>query len=87
MSRSLCARARSQTGGSCLRVRASFINPFRHLALDERRPDQRFFEVRRIINGSRGYYDAAKVTLNLPRRAGLSLACLVLVQQGYRTRV
>ena len=41
--------------------------------IDERRPDQRFFEVRRIINGSRGYYDAAKVTLTVPRRAGLSL--------------
>ena len=41
--------------------------------IDERRPDERFFEVRRIINGSRGYYDAAKITLNVPRWAGLSL--------------
>ena len=41
--------------------------------IDERRPDPRFFEVRRIINGSRGYYDAAKVTLTVPRWAGLSL--------------
>ena len=41
--------------------------------IDERRPDPRFFEVRRIINGSRGYYDAAKLTLNMPRWGGLSL--------------
>ena len=41
--------------------------------IDERRPDARFFEMRRVINGSRGYYDAAKLTLKMPRWGGLSL--------------
>ncbi len=41
--------------------------------IDERRPDPRFFEVRRILNGSRGYFDAAKVTLTIPRWAGMSI--------------
>ena len=41
--------------------------------VNERRPDQRFFEVLRILNGSRGYFDAAKVTLRIPRWAGLTV--------------
>ena len=41
--------------------------------IDKRRPDERFFEVRRVINGSRGYYDAARIALTIPRWAGLSL--------------
>ena len=41
--------------------------------VNERRPDQRYFDVRRILNGSRGYYDAAKVHLIARRRHGLSL--------------
>ncbi len=31
--------------------------------VNQRRPDSRFFEVRHLTNGSRGYFDAAKVTL------------------------
>lgn len=38
-----------------------------------RRADPRFAEIRRIVNGSRGYYDAARVTLAVPRWKGLSL--------------
>ena len=41
--------------------------------VNERRPDQRYFDVRRILNGSRGYYDAAKVHLTARRWHGLSL--------------
>ena len=41
--------------------------------VNERRPDPRYFEVLRILNGSRGYFDAAKVTLRIPRWAGLTV--------------
>ena len=41
--------------------------------VNERRPDPRFFEVLQILNGSRGYFDAAKVTLRIPRWAGLTV--------------
>ncbi len=41
--------------------------------VNERRPDPRFFEVLRILNGSRSYFDAAKVTLRIPRWAGLTV--------------
>ena len=40
--------------------------------INERRPDQRFFQVRRILNGSRGYFDAAKVRFTMPRWRGLT---------------
>ena len=39
----------------------------------ERRPDQRYFDIRRILNGSRAYYDAAKVHLTARRWHGLSM--------------
>ncbi len=42
--------------------------------INERRPDQRFFVVRNVLNRSRGYYDAAKVMLRTPRWAGLNAA-------------
>ena len=41
--------------------------------VNERRPDPRFFEVLRVLNGSRGYFDAAKVTLRIPRWQGLTV--------------
>ena len=41
--------------------------------VNERRADQRFFDIQRILNGSRGYFDAAKVRLRIPRWAGLTL--------------
>ena len=41
--------------------------------VNERRPDQRYFDLRRILNGSRGYYDAAKVQLTGRRWHGLSM--------------
>jgi hypothetical protein len=34
--------------------------------INERRPDQRYFDIRRIENGSMAYFDAAKVTLVIP---------------------
>ncbi len=41
--------------------------------VNERRPDQRFFNVLNTVNGSIGYYDAARVTLRVPRWAGITL--------------
>ena len=38
-----------------------------------RRPDKRYFDVRRILNGSRAYYDAAKTEFVLRRWNGFSL--------------
>ena len=41
--------------------------------INERRSDPRFYQVRRVLNSSRGYYDAAKVRLVIPRWRGLTL--------------
>jgi len=41
--------------------------------IDERRPDPRYSEVQYVHNGSRGYYDAAKVTLRIPSSAGFTV--------------
>ncbi len=41
--------------------------------VNDRRPDQRYFEVQHVLNGSRGYFDAARVTLRLPRKAGFTV--------------
>jgi len=40
--------------------------------LNDRRPDPTAFDVRRTLNGGRGYYDAGKVTLTSPQRGGLT---------------
>ena len=41
--------------------------------VNERRPNPKNFENRTILNGSRGYFDAAQVSLTVPRWHGLSL--------------
>jgi hypothetical protein len=41
--------------------------------INDRRPDLRYFDLRRIVNASRGYFDAARATLILPRWKGLTL--------------
>jgi hypothetical protein len=41
--------------------------------INQRRPDPLFAEKRLVINGSRGYFDAARATLIVPRWRGLSL--------------
>ena len=38
-----------------------------------RRPDQRYFNVLHVTNGSRGFFDAGRATLRIPRWAGLNL--------------
>ena len=38
-----------------------------------RRPDQRFFNLLHVTNGSRGFFDAGRATLRIPRWAGLNL--------------
>jgi len=41
--------------------------------VNERRADERYSDVSHILNGSRAFFDAAKVTLRVPRWAGLSV--------------
>ena len=41
--------------------------------VNRRRPDPRFFDNRLVLNGSRGYFDAAKIVLNVPNWKGLAL--------------
>jgi hypothetical protein len=41
--------------------------------INDRRPDARYSDVLFTSNASRGYFDAAKVTLRVPRWAGLSV--------------
>ncbi len=41
--------------------------------IEERRPDQRYFEVRRALNASRAYFDAARVSAVLPQKKGVTL--------------
>jgi len=41
--------------------------------VNERRADPRFSDVLNVLSGSRAYFDAAKVTLRVPRWAGLSI--------------
>lgn len=41
--------------------------------IELRRPDPRYFEVRRVVNGSHAYFDAARVSLVLPEWHGLAL--------------
>jgi hypothetical protein len=41
--------------------------------VNDRRPDPNFFDVRRLVNASRGYFDAARASLIVPRWRGLSL--------------
>jgi hypothetical protein len=41
--------------------------------VNERRPDQNFYDVRKVINGSHAYFDAARITLVVPRFEGVSM--------------
>ena len=41
--------------------------------INDRRPDPTISEERRILNASRGYYDAARIELRVPRWHGFSL--------------
>ena len=41
--------------------------------INDRRPDQRYFDFREINNSARAYYDAAKVTYSLAARRGLTV--------------
>ena len=41
--------------------------------VNSRRPDPRYFDIRHILNGSRAYFDAAKATLGVRDRSGLTL--------------
>ena len=41
--------------------------------VNQRRPDPRFYDNRLVLNGSRGYFDAAKAVLAVPSWKGLSM--------------
>ena len=41
--------------------------------VNERRPDERYFDVRKILNGSRAYYDAGKASFVLHEWNGISM--------------
>ena len=41
--------------------------------INQRRADPRYFDVLHVLNGSIGYFDAAKVSLRVPNWAGLNL--------------
>ena len=47
--------------------------PLTTKTVNERRADPRYFQVRRVLNSSRGYYDAAKARLVVSRWRGLTL--------------
>ncbi len=47
--------------------------PLNTRTVNQRRPDQRYFDILQVLNGSRGYYDAAKVSVRVPRWAGLTV--------------
>ena len=55
------------------RARLDTALPLITATVTDRRPDARFHDVRRIANGSRGYFDAARVSLVLTRWHGLSI--------------
>lgn len=41
--------------------------------INQRRPDESIADYRRVVNGSRGYYDAARVSLAAPRVKGFTI--------------
>src|SRR5262249_57134981 len=38
-----------------------------------RRPDATHYEIRRILSGSRGYFDAARISVGVPQWRGISI--------------
>ena len=47
--------------------------PLTTATINQRRPIPNYAEIRIVLNGSRGYYDAARATLAVPRWRGLSM--------------
>ncbi|HUG80448.1 MAG TPA: TonB-dependent receptor [Bryobacterales bacterium] len=47
--------------------------PLATATVNQRRPDLSVLDVRRFLNGSRGYYDAAKLSINIPRWRGWAM--------------
>lgn len=47
--------------------------PLTTATINDRRPDARYFDVRPVINVSRAYFDAARVTVTLPEWRGLTM--------------
>jgi hypothetical protein len=47
--------------------------PITTATINDRRPDGRYFDVRSVANGSRAYFDAARVTVVIPEWRGVSV--------------
>ena len=47
--------------------------PLTTATIDLRRPDQRYYEVKRVLNGGIAYADAAQARFDLPQRKGLAI--------------
>jgi hypothetical protein len=47
--------------------------PLTTATVNDRRADQRYFDILHTLNGSRGYFDAAKVEVRVPQWAGLTV--------------
>lgn len=47
--------------------------PLTTATVDERRPDPRYFETRTVVNGGIAWFDAARVSIDLPQRRGVML--------------
>jgi hypothetical protein len=47
--------------------------PLTTATVNDRRADQRYFDILHTLNGSRGYFDAGKVELRVPQWAGLTV--------------
>lgn len=47
--------------------------PLTTATINQRRPDQRYADMRWVLNGSRAYFDALRVSLVMPRWRGLSM--------------
>ncbi len=48
--------------------------PLTTATVNDRRADPRYFDILHTVNGSRGYFDAAKVELRVPNWAGLTFS-------------
>jgi hypothetical protein len=57
----------------CNRARPVPGIPLTTATINDRRPDTSIADLRQVLNGSRGYYDAARITLVVRRSSGLSM--------------
>ncbi|MEZ5353665.1 MAG: TonB-dependent receptor [Bryobacteraceae bacterium] len=59
--------------------------PLTTATITDRRPNARYHDFRRIVNGSHGYFDAGRATAILPRWRGLSLEASYWISKAIDT--